>query len=229
MCFTVDDVNIARVEDGKLVGISAGETTLYATHVPTRASVGVPVTVTGELNPFVDVPDDAYFYEPVLWAYYHDPQITAGTGNNTFSPHAGATRAQVVTFLWKAAGCPEPASSSNPFTDVPDGQYYTKPVLWAVEKGITKGTGTTSFSPDKTCTRGEFVTFLYSFAKRPAVSEDVSNPFSDVTEDRYYYRPVLWAVEQKVTAGTSKNTFSPDKLCTRAEIVTFLYSYLGGE
>ena len=165
---------------------------------------------------------------PTTTEIYHDPQITSGTSATTFSPDNGATRAQVVTFLWRAAGSPEPQTGTNPFTDVPDGKYYTKPVLWAVEEGITTGTSATTFSPNKTCTRGEFVTFLYRFAGSPSIG-DVDNPFEDVDEGRFYYRPVLWAVEQKITAGTSATTFSPKKICTRGEIVTFLYRCLGEE
>lgn len=229
--FTVDDVNVARIRDGKLVGVKAGEATLYATHAATGATVSVPVTVTGEQpkpNPFTDVEEDQFFYDPVLWAYYHDPQITAGTSATTFSPNDGATRAQVVTFLWRAAGSPEPKTGTNPFEDVPDGKYYTKPVLWAAEEGITRGTSATTFSPNNTCTRGEFVTFLYRFAGSPSIG-DVDNLFEDVDEGSFYYLPVLWAVEQKVTAGTSETTFSPKKICTRGEIVTFLYRYMGEE
>ena len=134
----------------------------------------------------------------------------------------------MVTFLWRAAGSPEPKTGTNPFEDVPDGTYFTEPVLWAAEEGITSGTSATTFSPNNTCTRGEFVTFLYRFAGSPSI-DDVDNPFEDVVEGRFYYWPVLWAVEQKVTAGTSETTFSPKKICTRGEIVTFLYRYMGEE
>ncbi len=228
--FSVQDVNVARVEDGSLVGVGAGETTVYATHVPTGTTVGVTVTVTRDDSfRFDDVQNEKNFYfTPVYWAYYHSPQITDGTSPTTFSPTDGASRAQVVTFLWRAAGCPEPTSSTNPFTDVPEGVFYTQPVLWAVEEGITNGTTATAFSPAKICTRGEFVTFLYRFAGSPAVGA-VENPFSDVEEGRFYCNPVLWAVEQKVTDGTSPTTFSPVKDCTRGEIVTFLYRYMGEE
>ena len=235
--FSVADVNIARIENGKLLGVAEGETTVYATHVATGTTVSVPVRVSGEApieppqpkeNPFTDVEEGKFYYDPVLWAYYHDPQIAAGTSATTFSPNDGATRAQVVTFLWRAAGSPEPKTGTNPFEDVPDGTYFTEPVLWAAEEGIASGTSATTFSPNNTCTRGEFVTFLYRFAGSPSIG-DVDNPFEDVDEGRFYYRPVLWAVEQKVTAGTSETTFSPKKICTRGEIVTFLYRYMGEE
>lgn len=175
---------------------------------------------------FDDVQNEQSFYfAPVYWAYNHNPQITAGISNTTFVPNGDATRAQVVTFLWRAAGKPEPTSGSHPFTDVTDGAYYTEPILWAVEQGITKGTSETTFSPDKTCSRGEFVTFLYRMAGSPAVG-DTANPFDDAAAGAYYYTAVLWAVKQGITAGTSETTFSPDKTCTRGEIVTFLYRYL---
>ena len=123
-------------------------------------------------------------------------------------------------------GDPAPETTENPFTDVPDGTYYTDAVLWAAEQGITSGTSATTFSPNKPCTRGEFVTFLYRAAQSPVVSEETTNPFSDVKDGKYYYTPVLWALEHQVTKGTSETTFSPGKNCTRGEIVTFLWRFL---
>lgn len=232
IAYSVADPSIAQIADGKLLGMAAGETDVFAIHVPTGTTVSVPVTVTGKQeNPFRfdDVQDEnAFYFDPVYWAYNHDPQITTGTSETTFSPNGAATRAQVVTFLWRAAGNPEPKGTSNPFTDVADDTYYTKAVLWAVEEGITKGTSETRFSPDRTCSRGELVTFLYRFAKTPTVGE-IDNPFTDVNADTYYYDAVLWAAEQKVTTGTSATTFAPNKICTRGEIVTFLYRYMGEE
>ena len=226
--FTVADPGVVRIENGGLLGVTEGSTTVYATHSATGAVVSVPVTVSGRifLNPFADVTEERYYYDAVLWAYNHDPQITAGTGPETFSPNRKATRAQVVTFLWHAAGEPAPKSSENPFADVPDGQYYTEAVLWAAEQGITKGTSETTFSPNKTCTRGEIVTFLWRFAGSPEAGQ-TENPFADVTERSFYYKPVLWAAEQEITAGTSAAAFSPGKSCTRGEIVTFLWRLLG--
>lgn len=180
-----------------------------------------------KVNPFTDVGEGKYYYEPVLWAYYHNPQITAGTSNTTFSPNDGATRAQFVTFLWRAAGCPEPTTTENPFDDVLDGKYYTKPVLWAAENGITGGTSETTFTPDRTCTRAEVVTFLYRYAGSPNI-QSVDNPFTDVPDGKHCTNPVLWAVEQKVTAGTSETTFSPENDCTRCQVVTFLYRLING-
>lgn len=170
-------------------------------------------------NPFTDVSANAYYYTPVLWAVSNE--ITSGTSATTFSPDAGCTRAQVVAFLWRAAGKPEPKQSSNPFADVRDGQYYYKAVLWAVEHGITAGTSATTFSPDATCTRGQIVSFLWRYEGKPAAN--ASNPFTDVKPGAYYEPAVLWAVANGVTAGTSATTFSPDATCTRAQVVSFLY------
>ena len=127
-----------------------------------------------------------------------------------------------MTFLWRAAGKPEPTKTDNPFTDVKDGAYYYQAVLWAVEKGITTGTSATTFRPDATCTRGQIVTFLWRFNEQPEPTK-TDNPFTDVPVGQYYYTAVLWAVEKGVTKGTSADKFSPDSTCTRAQIVTFLY------
>ena len=173
-------------------------------------------------NPFTDVPEDIYFYTPVLWAV--NQGITTGTSSTTFSPLAVCTRAQVVTFLWRAAGKPEPMKMDNPFTDVPEDIYYYKAVLWAVENGITTGTSSTTFSPENPCTRGQVVTFLYRAAGSPAPAK-TDNPFKDVPESLYYYNPILWAVEMGITNGTSATTFGPEETCIRAQIVTFLYRF----
>ena len=182
-------------------------------------------TVTDPM-PFDDVEGDDYFYDPVIWAVSHDPQITNGTdaAGTRFSPDMGCTRGQVVTFLWRAMGQPEPSGSANPFTDVSQSDYYYKAVLWAVEKGITNGTGADTFSPDITCSRGQIVTFLYRTERSPALREQ-TNPFTDVGETAYYRDAVLWAVEIGVTNGTNAagTLFSPDATCTRGQIVTFLY------
>ncbi|MBR4132484.1 MAG: S-layer homology domain-containing protein, partial [Oscillospiraceae bacterium] len=170
---------------------------------------------------FDDVQDESqYYFDPVYWAV--EQGITTGTTPTTFSPNSGCTRAQVVTFLWRAAGKPEPTSTNNPFEDVPADQYYYKAVLWAVEKGITTGTSPTTFRPDRTCTRAQIVTFLWRYKGQPEPTT-TENPFVDVPADQYYYKAVLWAVENGVTTGTSATKFSPDSTCTRAQIVTFLY------
>lgn len=171
------------------------------------------------LNFFVDVPADAYYYDAVLWAAKEG--ITSGTDAVHFSPNATCTRAQAVTFLWRAAGSPAPKSSTMPFTDVAESAYYADAVLWAVENGITNGTSDTTFSPNATCSRAQIVTFLWRSQESPAA--DTVNPFTDVAADAYYNSAVLWAVENGITAGTTATTFSPNNDCTRAQIVTFLY------
>lgn len=170
-------------------------------------------------NPFVDVKEGAYYYDAVLWAV--EQKITSGTSATTFSPDASCTRAQMVTFLWRAAGSPKVENGKNPFTDVKADAYYYDAVLWAVEKGVTSGTSATTFSPDATVTRGQTVTFLYRNAGSPEVSGTM--PFTDVEADAYYAKAVQWAVRQKITTGTSETTFSPMSDCTRGQIVTFLY------
>ena len=170
-------------------------------------------------NPFVDVKEGAYYYDAVLWAV--EQKITSGTSATTFSPDASCTRAQMVTFLWRAAGSPKVENGKNPFADVKADAYYYAAVLWAVEKGVTSGTSATTFSPDATVTRGQTVTFLYRNAGSPEVSGTM--PFTDVEADAYYAKAVQWAVQQKITTGTSETTFSPMSDCTRGQIVTFLY------
>ena len=177
------------------------------------------------LNFFVDVPANAYYYDAVLWAVENG--VTDGVDETHFAPNAPCTRAQVVTFLWRAAGCPEPKSTVNPFTDVKAGSFYETAVLWAVENGITYGTSDTTFSPDATCTRAQTVTFLHRAAGTPDV--DTANVFADVNADAYYADAVDWAVKQEITNGTGDGKFSPDADCTRGQIVTFLYRCLGDE
>ena len=175
------------------------------------------------LNFFYDVPNGAYFYEAVKWAVKNG--ITTGVGNDLFAPEQPCTRAQIVTFLWRAAGSPEPKTMSS-FTDVPASAYYAKAVAWAVENGITNGMTATMFAPDATCTRGQSVTFLYRALKGTASG---SANFTDVKSDAFYADAINWAVANNVTNGTSNTTFSPDADCTRAEIVTFLYRAYQGK
>ena len=175
------------------------------------------------LNFFYDVPNGAYFYEAVKWAVENG--ITTGVGNDLFAPEQPCTRAQIVTFLWRAAGSPEPKTASS-FTDVPANAYYAKAVAWAVENGITNGMTATMFAPDATCTRGQSVTFLYRALKGSASG---SANFTDVKSDAFYADAVNWAVANNVTNGTSATTFSPNSDCTRAEIVTFLYRAYQGK
>lgn len=167
---------------------------------------------------FHDVTRFDYFYDAVKWAVDHD--ITSGTGRFTFSPNAACTRAQTVTFLWRAAGSPRPVSTVNPFTDVHYGDYFYQAVLWAVENGITMGTSATTFSPDATVTRAQVVTFLWRANGQPAAW---NSGFTDVRADAYYAKAVAWAVQNGITTGTGFGVFSPDAACTRAQIVTFLY------
>ena len=182
--------------------------------------------LTKDGNPFVDVKDSDYFFKAVLWAVTHDPQVTNGIDLTHFGPGKTCTRGQVVTFLWRAAGCPEPTSSKNPFVDVKESDYFYDAVLWAVENEITNGMDPTHFGPATGCTRGQVVTFLWRAEGKPEPTSS-ENPFKDVKSDDYYYLPVLWAVEQGITNGTSANTFSPKATCTRGQIVTFLYRDMG--
>jgi len=175
------------------------------------------------LNFFYDVPNGAYFYEAVKWAV--DKGITNGLSDTMFGPYESCTRAQIVTFLWRAAGSPEPKTASS-FTDVSASAYYAKAVAWAVENGITNGMTETTFAPNATCTRGQSVTFLYRTLKGAASG---SANFTDVKSDAFYADAVNWAVANNVTNGTSNTTFSPNADCTRAEIVTFLYRAYQGK
>ena len=171
---------------------------------------------------FVDVPEGSYYEEAVNWAV--EKGITTGTDATHFSPDGICTRAQAVTFLWRAAGSPAAKSAVMPFADVKAGSYYYDAVLWAVENGITKGTSDTMFSPDATCSRAQIVTFLWRSQKSPAAG--TANPFTDVKASVYYADAVLWAVKEDVTKGTTNTTFSPDVNCTRAQIVTFIWRAL---
>ena len=169
------------------------------------------------LNFFYDVPNDAYYYEAIKWAAENG--ITGGVGNSLFAPNQPCTRAQIVTFLWRAAGSPEPKNMSN-FSDVPADSYYAKAVAWAVENGITTGTGDGKFGPDATCTRAQSVTFLFRASK---ASANGAPAFSDVAATAYYAEAVKWATDNGITNGIGDNLFGSDNDCTRAQIVTFLY------
>ena len=172
-----------------------------------------------EKLPFVDVPEDSFYYNAVKWAVRWG--ITTGTSETTFSPDKVVTRAEAVTFLWRDAGCPEPTSTENPFTDVKEGDFYYKAVLWAVENGITNGMTETTFGPLATANRAQIVTFLWRANGQPTAS--VENPFSDVKTGDWYCEAVLWAVERGITTGVSADQFGANGLCNRAQIVTFLY------
>ena len=170
-------------------------------------------------NPFTDVPADSYYEDAVIWAV--DKGITTGTSATTFNPNGICTRAQAVTFLWRAAGSPAAKSGAMPFADVKAGSYYYDAVLWAVEQGITKGTSDTMFSPDATCTRAQIVTFLWRANGSPAVSGN--SAFTDVAADAYYAAAVTWAEKNGVTGGIGGGLFGSGNTCTRAQIVTFIY------
>ena len=184
----------------------------------------IPATGGSTDNPFLDVDADAYFAEGVTWAAAN--AVTNGTSADAFSPDRSCTRAQMVTFLWRAAGCPQPKGAQTPFEDVcdPDAFYYDA-VLWAVENNVTNGTDETHFSPDRTVTRAQTVTFLWRLAGKPAAQ--MENPFEDVDAASYYCTPVVWAAERAITNGVDPTHFAPEAFCTRGQIVTFLYRDLG--
>ncbi len=206
--------------------------TIYArygtTGTGTRQLTGTVAIKIGQTMNFIDVKTTDYFYNSVKWAV--GKNITNGTSSTTFSPYKSCTRAEIVTFLWRAAGSPEPTITRNPFRDVnavTHSSYY-KAILWASQKGITSGTSATAFSPDQVCTRAQIVTFLYRYAGQP--SGYYSNPFKDVgaTNEASYYNAILWASGKGITTGSSPTTFSPYASCNRAEAVTFLYRYTNG-
>ena len=234
--WTSSDRTTATVDaNGRVRGVAEGKVTITVTSTADRnITASCTVTVTKNLSdaglaaiigalgngslPFNDVTVWDYFYDAVKWAV--DRGITSGTSRYTFSPDAPCTRAQVVTFLWRAAGCPQPVSKVNPFTDVRADDYFYDAVLWAVENGITNGTSAKTFSPDATVTRAQVVTFLWRANGRPTAG---NSGFADVSADKYYATAVAWAVFQRITTGTGFGVFSPDAACTRAQIVTFLY------
>lgn len=171
-------------------------------------------------HPFTDVPMDSFYEEPIVWALKNG--ITNGATTTTFNPGGACLRAHVVTFLHRAAGNPDPTSSNNPFTDVKSGDFFYKPVLWAVEKGITNGTSATTFGSYANCNRAAVVTFLWRAAGSPE-PESTNNPFEDVKDTDFFYKPVLWAVEKGITNGVDTTHFGPGTDCNRAQVVTFLY------
>ena len=202
-----------------------GEGTATITVTCGTKSAACTVTVSKPLVPevpgtsFTDVPTGAYYEEAVGWAV--EKGITKGTSDSTFTPDGVCTRAQAVTFLWRAAGSPAAKAGSLPFADVKAGSYYDDAVRWAVENGVTVGTSATTFSPNATCSRAQIVTFLWRAQKSPAAGS--ANPFDDVAGSAYYADAVQWAVQKNITKGTGATAFSPDANCIRAQIVTFLY------
>ena len=211
---------VANVKiDGKSIGAVKSYTFENVSRTHTIEVIFMKANGNPQTGVFVDVATGSYYEDAVDWAVENG--ITKGTDDTHFSPDGICTRAQAVTFLWRAAGSPEPETRAMPFADVPAGSYYYDAVLWAVENGITKGTSDTTFSPNMTCSRAQIVTFLWRSEKSPAAG--TANPFADVKSTAYYADAVLWAVKEDITKGTTNTTFSPDADCTRAQIVTFLW------
>ena len=198
-----------------------GDYTYTFTYEPVQAQPVTPPAPAG----FVDVKPDAYYAEPVAWAV--EKGITTGTSETTFSPNDPCTRAQVVTFLWRAMGSPEVMYGTDLFTDVKPDAYYFKAVQWALSEGITSGTGDGKFSPNAPCTRAQVATFLWRALGKPETQEQIQM-FFDVGTDAYYFDAVQWAQDRGVTSGTGDGKFSPNATCTRAQVVTFLYRALSG-
>ena len=211
---------VANVKiDGKSIGAVKSYTFENVSRTHTIEVIFMKANGNPQTGVFVDVATGSYYEDAVDWAVENG--ITQGTDDTHFSPDGICTRAQAVTFLWRAAGSPAPRSRTVPFTDVPAGSYYYDAVLWAVENGITKGTSDTTFSPNMTCTRAQIVAFLWRSEKSPAAG--TANPFADVNSTAYYADAVLWAAKEDITKGTTNTTFSPNADCTRAQIVTFLW------
>ena len=206
----------AKTTDYLLIGTA---NPFYGTQLWRRANAATDDFV----NPFIDVHEGDYFYDPVMWAV--EEGITTGTTPITFSPNDPCLRGQALTFLWRAMGCPEPETTGNPFVDVEETDFFYKAVLWAVENGITKGVSDTEFAPYAVCNRAHVVTFLHRALGMPG-AEAAENPFTDVREGDFYYEAVLWAVENGVTEGVTADTFAPADDCLRAHVVTFLYRAL---
>ena len=221
--FTITPDKSYAVANVKIDGKSIGTVKSYTFENVRRTHTIEVIFMKANGNPqtgvFVDVATGSYYEDAVDWAVGNG--ITQGTDDTHFSPDGICTRAQAVTFLWRAAGSPKPETRTMPFTDVPAGSYYYDAVLWAVENDITKGTSDTTFSPNMTCTRAQIVAFLWRSEKSPAAG--TANPFADVKSAAYYADAVLWAVKENITRGTTNTTFSPNADCTRAQIVTFLW------
>ena len=221
--FKLDDLTVTDKNGKELKLTDKGNGKYTFTMPASKVEIKATFVKEVETSPFSDVSTSAYYYEAVKWAQEKD--ITGGIGNGLFGPNQPCTRAQIVTFLWRAAGSPEPKSMSS-FSDVSADSYYAKAVAWAVENGITTGTGDGKFSPDATCTRAQSVTFLFRAIGKLV---DSKAEFSDVLTDSYYANAVAWAVENGVTNGIGDGLFGPDNSCTRAQIVTFLFRAYQGK
>lgn len=223
LTWTSDSTDIAIVdENGTVTGVSAGTAVITAT--ATNGIYGtctVTVEEAAATTEFTDIRTDAYYTDAVLWA--KEQGIAYGTTSTTFSPDDTATRAQMLTFLWRAKGSEAPSdTTSNPFTDVDSSAYYYDAVLWAVENNIVSGTTPTTFTPNAAVTRGQAMMFVWRSEGSPA-PESTTCPFTDVSSTRYYYKSILWGAENSVTTGISETSFAPNAEVTRAQAVTFLY------
>ena len=221
--FKLDDLTVTDKNGKELKLTDKGNGKYTFTMPASKVEIKATFVKEVETSPFSDVSTSAYYYEAVKWA--QEKGITGGIGNGLFGPNQPCTRAQIVTFLWRAAGSPEPKAMSS-FADVSTDAYYAKAVAWAVENGITTGTGDGKFSPDATCTRAQSVTFLFRAIGKLV---DSKAEFSDVLTDSYYANAVAWAVENGVTNGIGDGLFGPDNSCTRAQIVTFLFRAYQGK
>lgn len=221
--FKLDELTVIDKNGNELKLTDKGNGKYTFTMPASKVEIKATFVKEVETSPFSDVSTSAYYYEAVKWA--QEKGITGGIGNGLFGPNQPCTRAQIVTFLWRAAGSPEPKSMSS-FSDVSADSYYAKAVAWAVENGITTGTGDGKFSPDATCTRAQSVTFLFRAIGKLV---DSKAEFSDVLTDSYYANAVAWAVENGVTNGIGDGLFGPDNSCTRAQIVTFLFRAYQGK
>ena len=221
--YQLDDLTVTDKNGNELKLTDKGNGKYTFTMPASKVEVNATFVKEVEISPFSDVSTSAYYYEAVKWA--QEKGITGGIGNGLFGPNQPCTRAQIVTFLWRAAGSPEPKAMSS-FSDVSADSYYAKAVAWAVENGITTGTGDGKFSPDATCTRAQSVTFLFRAIGKLV---DSKAEFSDVLTDSYYANAVAWAVENGVTNGIGDGLFGPDNSCTRAQIVTFLFRAYQGK
>lgn len=220
--YEVDEVIVTDKNGDSIRVRDRGDGEYTFTMPDSKVTVEVTFMEEGDELSFVDVAKSDYYYDAVKWAV--DNGVTTGVTDTIFAPGNPCTRAQTVTFLWRAAGMPQAANRVNPFTDVSVNDYYYEAVLWAVENGITGGTTATTFSPNATCTRAQVVTFLWRYSKEDA---SILPMFTDVAESDYYYGAVAWAVENGVTTGVTDTTFAPGNPCTRGQIVTFLYRYMG--
>ena len=201
--------------------LAVGQASVTVTSQAASWSVeGIWRTQGGQGQTFTDVPTGEWYYDAVYWAVANG--VTDGTSDTRVGPERGAPRAEIVSYLWRAAGSPEPETIVNPFADVDEDEYYYEAVLWAVENGITDGVSDTEFDPTGECTRGQMVTFLWRAAGRPEPGA-LSNPFTDLDAGEYYYDAVLWAVTNGITDGMTDTTFAPDSICSRGQAVTFLY------